>query len=117
MKENKTFCPASMCPLFAPTGSPWTGEYDAECLNSKCGFWYQGHCDGVACAVSQVEEAVNGIRPIQIGVVRMKRESVPPKLFDCPNAKRCQWQKESGKNLCPPRVALANGIDPRVCAY
>jgi hypothetical protein len=25
------FCPATMCPLTAPNGSPWTGQYNAPC--------------------------------------------------------------------------------------
>lgn len=115
--EDEMFCPASMCPLFAPTGSPWTGEFDVTCLNDKCGFWYKGHCDAASGAKHQVCEMEEGSIPLQIGPIRMKRSSVSPKQFDCPNAYRCQWQKEAGENLCPPRFALSKGVDPRVCAY
>ena len=64
------FCPASMCPLFAPTGSPWTGDFNAPCIGEECGFFYQGHCEGSVDAYSCVDEASSGVKPLQIGKVR-----------------------------------------------
>ncbi len=115
---SKTFCPATMCPLFAADGSPWTGEINAECPqdNKKCGFWYDG-CDGCSGAIEQVEEARRGERLLQIGPVRQKKIDLLPKTFDCQRATECQWQEECKPNLCPPRYALSLGVDPRSCAY
>jgi hypothetical protein len=42
------------------------------------------------------------------------------KEYDCPKAKECRWQERAeveGRKLCPPRDALARGIDPRVCLF
>jgi hypothetical protein len=124
-----------MCPLFAPEGSPWTGEKDAPCpqkpaydysgpevkeLEGGCGF-YQGFggtgCDGCTGARDQADEAKENGRTFQIGPVRQQKENVIPKEFDCPRAKECQWQIESGDQLCPPRYALSIGVDPRACAW
>jgi len=117
-----TFCPASMCPLFAPNGSPWTGEKDSECPQdfNKC-RWWQGFggegCDGCTAAVSQITDAAFGRPVLQIGPVRAKRGFAAPKFFDCPRAAECQWQRESGEKLCPPRLALSLGLDPKIVAY
>jgi hypothetical protein len=115
--DDTKFCPASMCPLFAANGSPWTGDYDAPCEREKCGWYHGGRCEGGDGARHQVNEVINNIRPLQIGVVRMKHRNVKARKFDCPNAHRCQWQMEAGEGLCPPRYALSKGIDPRSCAY
>lgn len=65
--DNETFCPSSMCPLFAAQGSPWTGDYDIPCLKEKCGFYFQGHCDAASGSEHQVNEAEMGLIPLQIG--------------------------------------------------
>jgi hypothetical protein len=44
----------------------------------------------------------------------------PAKSYDCPMAAVCRWQEQAekvGRALCPPRDALAKGIDPRVCLF
>lgn len=117
-----TFCPATMCPLFAADGSPWTGDKNTHCLGAVCGFFDKGHCDGAGMANEQVREASTGRRPFQLAVVTEGRRGVEyigrdSKTFDCSRAAECQWQVEAGDKLCPPRSALALGIDPRVVAY
>lgn len=114
---DERFCPASMCPLFAPTGSPWTDEYDVACEREICGFYHNNVCEGRIGSQMQVDDAVLKIPVLQLGIVRAKHEKVKPTTFDCKFAHRCKWQAEAGIELCPPRSALAQGIDPRVCAY
>lgn len=124
-------CPASMCPLFAKQGSPWTREKNVSCARHEdqptrgaegaargCGFWREGSgCDGAMFALEQVAEVAAGGRTLQVGSVRMMRETIRPGSFDCPQAARCQWQVQSLPQLCPPRQAMAQGIDPRACAW
>lgn len=117
-----TFCPATMCPLFAADGSIWTGDKNAHCDGPTCGFYQRGRCDGAAFAHSQVREAAEGRKPFQLAVVTEGKRGVEyigrsRRAFDCPRAADCQWQVEAGSGLCPPREALARGVDPRACAY
>jgi hypothetical protein len=117
-----TFCPATMCPLFAAGGSPWTGHKNSHCEGEACGFYHQGHCEGAGAAIDQVMEARTGRRPFQLAVVTEGRRGVEyigrdTKTFDCSRAATCQWQVEAGDKLCPPRAALALGVDPRACGY
>ena len=124
---GQTVCPASMCPLFAKDGSPWTSEKNARCpkhahdpdrpASEGCGFWDNG-CDGAGGAMNQVEEAHEYGGTLQIGPVHQKRhELAKPTIFDCPRALQCQWQQQVSPKLCPPRFALSLGVDPRACAY
>lgn len=122
-------CPASMCPLFAKDGSPWTGEKNARCpshehdleapLSDGCGFWFNGSgCDGAWGAIEQVDEAFKNGATFQIGPVYQKRHGITkPTTFECTNAPICQWQLQVAPKLCPPRYALSLGVDPRACAY
>ncbi len=119
-------CAATMCPLFAPDGSPWTGQYRSACEGEACGFYdKQGsRCEGGVYAVDQVmESAVSGHAPLQLDTV-IHGAAVPgyfdrnARTFDCPYADICQWQKDVPEgSLCPPRHALSIGVDPRACAY
>lgn len=112
----KTACPATMCPLFAATGSPWTGEFNAPCdMGPPCGFWQHGHCIGCTGSAEQVHDVANGCMPLQLRPT--PKTETAARTFDCPKAHTCQWQVESLPGLCPPRQALSQGIDPRVCAY
>lgn len=115
-------CPASMCPLIAKDGSPWTGEYDAPCPGHDeeekggCAWW------SMACSTGgiqrQVEEAASqGGRMVVFGPNVPRRLAGAPRSFDCPKAKECRWQEQAGDKLCPPRDALARGLDPRVCLF
>lgn len=116
-------CPASMCPLIAKDGSPWTGEYASPCPGHDdldtggCPWW------SMACSTGgiqqQVEEAAqhNG-RMVVLGPNRPRREAGAPRTYDCPKASVCRWQEIAGEGkLCPPRDALARGLDPRVCLF
>ncbi|GAG18230.1 unnamed protein product, partial [marine sediment metagenome] len=38
-------------------------------------------------------------------------------VYECKKSAECQWQKESEPKLCPPRLALKEGIDPKYCLY
>lgn len=117
------FCPASMCPLIAQDGSPWTGEKNGACpehddLNNKgCPFF------SMACGTGgihhQVDEAYkNEGRSFVIGPNRPKDGIRTSKEYSCPRESDCSWWKHKGdKELCPPRYALKLGLDPRVCSF
>lgn len=117
-----TFCPATFCPLFAKDGSPWTGEKNGTCPqdHDECGWW-QGMggsaCDGCTAANQQIDQANLGKPVLQLGPVRAQRGRTKPTTYDCPHAFECQWQRQASPDLCPPRRALAAGLDPRLCAY
>ncbi len=96
-----TYCPATMCPLFARGGSPWTDEKNHKCDKSECGWWDE-QCIAASWALEGLFESAS---------------DRPPKAFDCQRASECQWQVDSIPRLCPPRQALADGKDPADCAY
>lgn len=118
-------CPASMCPLIAPNGSPWTGQFGGPCPGHDdihtdgCPWW------SMACSTGgiqmQVEEAArNNGRAFVIGPNRPRREAGTARSYECPKAPVCRWQEQAvkaGRTLCPPRDALARGLDPRVCCF
>lgn len=111
------FCPATMCPLFARDGSPWTGDVNAPCSGKACQWFRSGRCTGHDVARAQVGEAAAGRMPLQVGPRQATRAAVPAGAYACPRAAECRWQREAGDRLCPPRDALARGLDPRVVAY
>jgi hypothetical protein len=115
-------CPASMCPLIAPNGSPCTAEYGGACPGfddidtGGCSWW------SMACATGgiqmQVEEAARaGGGMLVVGPNQPRRMIGAPRAYDCPEASVCRWQEIAGEKLCPPRDALARGLDPRVCLF
>lgn len=118
-------CPASMCPLIAKDGSPWTGEYAGPCPGHDdldtggCPWW------SMACATGGIQGLVEEAaecegRTVVLGPNRPRRGLGAPREFDCPKASVCRWQEQAelkGAKLCPPRDALARGIDPRVCLF
>ncbi len=114
-------CPATMCPLIAPNGSPWTGDKGAVCpekygfdRGTSCPHWDMCKDSG---GLSGVDEALAG-HTLVIGPNKPKRQNIgPSKSYDCPKAEFCSWQKQSPTNLCGPRQALKEGIDPRVCLF
>lgn len=122
-------CPASMCPLIAPKGSPWTGEYGGPCPghddidfprdDPRCGCpWWSMAC-GTGGIQAQVEEAfAEGGHTLVVGPNQPHRDTIgAPRTYDCPMASVCRWQELAGDKLCPPRDALARGMDPRVCLF
>lgn len=118
-------CPASMCPLIAPNGSPWTGEYAGACpghddhRKGGCPWWWMAcSCGGIQHLVE--EAAAAGGRMHVVGPNKPRRLVEAPRSYDCPKASVCRWQEQAevaGKALCPPRDALGRGIDPRVCLF
>lgn len=115
-------CPASMCPLIAANGSPWTGEYDSECPGHEdleadgCPWWGMGCAGGEMMHVVDEAEVKEG-RSLIIGPNKPRRQALmAPKSYDCPKESECRWQ-EQAKGLCPPREALARGLDPRICLF
>lgn len=114
-------CPASMCPLIARDGSPWTGEYGAKCPghddidHGGCAWWTMACSTGGIQGL--VEEAARGNCAVVLGPNKPHREQGAPRTFDCPKASVCRWQEQAGARLCPPRDALARGLDPRVCLF
>jgi hypothetical protein len=140
----QTFCPASMCPLTAPDGSPWTGDENAVCpqrapledeamealLRAKgqggCGFWQAfgaSGCGGCESAHHQVGEAARDEGVLVIGPRQPRRTAADSRkrvhAYPCDRAHECQWQIEADREggLCPPRSALRLGLDPRVCNW
>lgn len=114
-----TFCPATMCPLFAKDGSPWTGDHNAKCEGLGCGWFdIDEGCQGAVASFTQIAEVAHGGGLLQLGPITAKRrDQAKPRTYDCARAHECQWQLEYGEQLCPPRHALALGIDPKTCAY
>lgn len=116
------FCPASMCPLIAPNGSPWTGEKDAPCpehddIDSGGCPWFSMAC-GTGGVHNQVDEALHEGDVLQIGPNPARRNhATAVKTYDCPRENECSWQKHKKHELCPPRYALSLGLDPRVCNF
>lgn len=114
-------CPASMCPLIAPNGSPWTGEYGAPCPadDAKCPWWTMACSTGGIQA--QVEDAAaRGGAMLVLGPNQPRRLQGAPRSYDCPMASVCRWQEQAliaGRPLCPPRDALERGLDPRVTLF
>lgn len=111
-----TFCPATMCPLIAPNGSPWTGDVNAKCEREPCGWWHNGRCQGSQAAYEQAAELTVGGNPLVF--LEHSDRVTKPTTYYCVRAHECQWQHEAPTGfLCPPRFALLHGLDPRVCLY
>lgn len=121
-------CPASMCPLVAPNGSPWTGTYASPCPGHDdletggCPWWSMACATGGIQALVEEAATLAGRAPMPVlGPVKPKRHTVSaPRSYDCPRASVCRWQERAekeGRKLCPPRDALARGIDPRVVLF
>jgi hypothetical protein len=92
--------------------------------------WWGMACQGVNGIQFQVEEAWqiwqqevqdNSLIPVaaKSGPSDNEIELVffEPKIFDCPRAKECSWQKQAKDRLCPPRDALSRGLNPKVCCF
>lgn len=121
-------CPASMCPLIAPNGSPWTGEYGGPCpghddlKTDGCPWWSMTCGNGGIQALVDEAQALAGRTAMPVlGPNKPRRDTVgPAKGYDCPKAALCRWQEQAeaeGRELCPPRDALRRGIDPRVTLF
>jgi hypothetical protein len=118
-------CPASMCPLVAKDGSPWTGQYGAPCpghddLEKDGCAWWSMACSGGGIQIQVDEAARHEGRAAVAGPNKPRRGIGSPRDYDCPKANVCRWQEQaevSGRHLCPPRDALSRGLDPRVCLF
>jgi len=113
-------CPASMCPLIAPDGSPWNGRYGSPCYGTSVCHYWSVTCDTGGIQKWVEEAAANGGHREIVGPNKPRRGLAKPREYDCPHAAVCRWQERAereGRALCPPRDALMRGIDPRVCAY
>lgn len=115
------FCPASMCPLIAPNGSPWTGEKDSPCpehddLDKGGCPWFSMAC-GTGGIHNQVDEAKIEGGVFVVGARKPTKIEGKATTFDCPRENECSWQKHKKHELCPPRYALSLGLDPRVCNF
>lgn len=99
--SEATFCPASMCPLFAANGSPWTGEKNSKCPRARplpdlpgggCGWW-QGFggcgCDGASAAVEQIIDVERRGSTLQLGKGAKRFTKQAPKTYDCERAHEC----------------------------
>jgi hypothetical protein len=122
MTGCKVFCPASMCPLIAKDGSPWTGQKNAECpehddLDTGGCPWFSMAC-GTGGIHNQVDQAARDGGVFIAGPNQPRRQGVGPvKTFDCPREHECSWEKHKKGPLCPPRYALSLGLDPRVTLF
>ncbi len=106
-----SFCPATMCPLFAADGSSWSGAVNAPCERDGC-RWFDGKiCQAGRVATGEVAMA----SAEQGGAWPHLNDSMRRREFDCPRAHDCSWQQQSLGGLCAPRRALAHGLDPRHC--
>ena len=114
-------CPATMCPLIALNGSPWTGEKGTPCPEKEgtergvsCPWWIMCKDHGGLLGVD--DALTHGA--FVIGPNKPKRTyKTTPKTYECPKANVCSWQKHSPIGLCGPRQALKEGLDPRVCLF
>jgi hypothetical protein len=56
-----------------------------------------------------------------LGPNQPRRDGIgQPRSYDCHLASVCRWQEiatAAGRPLCPPRDALARGMDPRVTLF
>jgi hypothetical protein len=77
--------------------------------------------DAADQAVGEHEAAEAGGRAMILEPNQPRREGVgEPRSYDCPRAGVCRWQEiatAQGRTLCPPRDALARGMDPRVTLF
>ena len=120
----KVFCPASMCPLIAPNGSPWTGDKNAECpehddIEHQGCPWFSMAC-GNGGIHYQVDEAYKKQgKSFVIGPNKPRDGIKNSKEFNCPRTNDCSWQKytKHKSGLCQPRYALSLGLDPRVSLF
>ena len=118
-------CPASMCPLIAKDGSPWTGQYAARCLGHDdlktegCPWWSMAcSCGGIQHLVEEAD--AKGGQAFVVGPNQPRRLAGSPRSYECERASVCRWQEQAtvaGRDLCPPRDALRRGLDPRVCLF
>ena len=65
----------------------------------------------------QVHDAAEGIPVKIINPNQPRREQGTEKTYDCPKEAECRWQEQAGDKLCPPRLALSMGLDPRVVLF
>ncbi len=77
-----TFCPATMCPLFAADGSPWTGDVNAICEHSheKCGWWDGERLPGNR---SMRMQATTGTLRVLVEALASGDETAGAALCDC----------------------------------
>lgn len=76
----------------------------------------------MACNTGGIQATVNraaaeGGAGFVAGPNQPRRLLSAPRSYDCPKASVCRWQQIAAERLCPPRDALARGIDPRVCLF
>lgn len=108
---DATFCPATMCPLFAADGSTLSGAVNATCEREAC-RWFDGTiCQAGRVAIGEVAMASAG----EGGSWPRLSNPMHRRAFDCPRERECTWQQQSPGGLCAPRRALAHGLDPRHC--
>jgi hypothetical protein len=99
-------CPATFCPLFASKGSPWTGDKNADCEKDACGFWNKDKCTGWELSFEPIMEVI-----MDVGE-KVVAQKPPCKFEDV-----CQWQRQLGKQVCPPRFAMMHGLDPTLARW
>lgn len=117
-------CPASMCPLIAPNGSPWSGTYAAPCpghddLDSNGCLWWGMGCGGGGMQ-RLVDDAERNGGACVAGPNKPRRKPGRVVEYDCPKESVCRWQEQAkiaGHRICPPREAMLRGLDPRVCLF
>lgn len=116
-------CPASICPLMAKDGSPWSGEKDADCPgfggidNGGCPWWDMA-CGENGCMDVVIEVEKFGGKSVVLGPNKPKKDNIGvSKSYNCDKESFCRWQEQSPTGLCAPREALKRGLDPRVCLF
>jgi len=114
-----TFCPATMCPLFAPNGSPWTGEVNTPCAKSDCDYYdtKASFCFAGQDAFSFVEDAKKHGDCMRFSGPKDLSKIEPQPAPTCDREHECEWQRTASPGLCAPRYAITIGVDPRACCW
>lgn len=121
---SNVMCPASMCPLIAPNGSPWTGKKDSICSehddldSGGCPWWM------MACSTGGHHQEVDFMeryksKAFVIGPNQPKDFKGESKTYKCQREDECSWHKQAllKGTICPPRYAMSKGFDPRVVLF
>ncbi len=104
-------CPATFCPLFASKGSPWTKEKNSDCSHEECGWWNkcfgnkEAECHGADTSFECIMEVAE-----EVGAKFVNEKP------SCKFEHECQWQIQLKDKVCPPRVAVMLGLDPRLAS-
>jgi hypothetical protein len=65
-----------------------------------------------------IEDVLRNGKTLNVHPKGRKYHKRKPMDYDCKHTHECKWQIQAGEGkLCPPRAALKEGVDPRVCLF